>query len=141
LTWTYYFRRIVKNPTYYGVVNNSHKEINNFLCDLVESSIGKLENDKCVKVQDEFNISPTFLGETASFYYIKHETVAYFSENLGPAHSIIKLVEILAYAKEFEEIPLRHNEDNYNEALAKICPYPTKDRNYDSSNLKTFLLF
>jgi activating signal cointegrator complex subunit 3 len=53
----------------------------------------------------------------------------------------MKLVEILAYAKEFDEIPLRHNEDNYNEALAKICPYPIPNKAYDSSNLKTFLLF
>jgi len=26
-------------------------------------------------------------------------------------------------AKEFEEVPVRHNEDNLNDGLAKLCPY------------------
>ena len=27
LTWTYYFRRIVKNPTFYNVPSTDHKSI------------------------------------------------------------------------------------------------------------------
>lgn len=54
---------------------------------------------------------------------------------------IVKLVEVMSYCCEFDEHPVRHNEDNMNEALAKICPYPVDMSKLDSPNLKTFLLF
>lgn len=45
----------------------------------------------------------------------------------------------MANAKEFDEIPLRHNEDNMNENLAKLVPYEV-EKLYDSPNIKTNLL-
>ena len=36
LTWTYLFRRILQNPTYYGVENITHESITIFLSRLVE---------------------------------------------------------------------------------------------------------
>jgi len=152
LTWTYYFRRIVKNPTYYGVKDNSHEgknslicyyllEINKFLIDMVDTCLAQLQRDGCVKVIDDFQVETTFLGQIASFYYIKHQTAAYFHNNIRPQMNIIELLRLISNAKEFDEIPMRHQDDNYNEALAKICPYPAQDRNYESPHLKTFLLF
>jgi activating signal cointegrator complex subunit 3 len=151
LTWTYYFRRVVKNPTYYGVIDNTPKgtlsstvsplEINAFLIDLVDKTLLTLEADGCCKVVDNYFIETTFLGHISSFYYIKHETANFFHKTLNPKMTIIEALKCLAFAKEFDEIPLRHNEDNYNESLYKICPYKTEDKAFDSSNYKTFLLF
>lgn len=108
---------------------------------MVDTCLENLEKDGCVKIHDGYALENTFLGQIASFYYVRHATVSYFNNHLTPDLTIIELLKVLAYAKEFEEIPLRHNEDNYNEALAKICPYSPPNKNYDSSNLKTFLLF
>jgi hypothetical protein len=33
---------------------------------------------------------------------------------------------MVAYAKEYEEIPMRHNEEVHNEELANICPLKVK---------------
>ena len=155
LTWTYYFRRIIKNPAYYGVENSTPEsnfvsqyftifliEINEFVIDLINSSLKALEEHRCIKIgEDEFSIESTFLGHIASFYYVRHTTVAHFEANLKEDLTIINLIKLISDAREFEEIPLRHNEDNYNEALAKICPYSLPNKQYDSSNFKTFLLF
>lgn len=35
LTWTYFFRRLTKNPTYYNLESNSADAINHYLRDLV----------------------------------------------------------------------------------------------------------
>ena len=107
---------------------------------LVDTCLESLEKDGCIKVTDDFTIENTFMGHIASFYYIRHATAAHFNKELQTNMSIIELIRVISYAKEFEEVPLRHNEENYNEALAKICPYRTPNKNYDSSNLKTFLL-
>ena len=108
---------------------------------MIDTCLQSIEKDKCMRMIDDYNIESTFLGHIASFYYVRHSTAAYFNDNIIPNMNLIDLIKLISYAKEFEEIPLRHNEDNYNEALAKICPYRPPDKRYDSSNLKTFLLF
>ena len=50
------------------------------------------------------------------------------------------MIRVLAYSKEFDEVPLRHNEENLNEELAKICPLECDKKSFDISNEKTFLL-
>lgn len=109
--------------------------------DMVDKTLQVLELDGCIKVTDDYFVDTTFLGHISSFYYIKHQTASLFHKNIGPNMSIVDLLRLLSNAKEFDEIPLRHNEDNYNESLFKICPYKTEDKAFDSSNYKTFLLF
>lgn len=93
----------------------------------------------CVKSNDGFNVEGTFLGYLSSFYYLKHETIHYFNTTLKNNMQIFELNSILANAKEFDEIPLRHNEDNMNENLAKLVPYEV-EKLFDSPNIKTNLL-
>ena len=37
--------------------------------------------------------------------------------------SQLEILNILSLSHEFDEMPVRHNEDNYNEALFKLLPY------------------
>ncbi len=146
LSWTYFFRRLIANPKFYGLdIKNKepqkHKKINDFLVKLVDDSLKKLAESRCVKLIDEFTFEPLPLGFLASFYYIRHETINFFDKNLSDKLSIMDLIDILSKAKEFDEVPVRHNEDNFNEGLAKICPYPVNKKTLDSPNTKTNLLF
>ena len=146
LSWTYFFRRLIGNPKFYGLDIKSkdmdkHKKINDFLVRTVDDALKRLSDSKCVNLIDEFTFEPMPLGFLASYYYIKHETISFFDKNLTEDLSIMKLIDILSKAKEFDEVPVRHNEDNYNEGLAKICPYPVNKRTLDSPNTKTNLLF
>jgi activating signal cointegrator complex subunit 3 len=77
----------------------------------------------------------------ASFYYIKHETIYDFDKKLKAEISLPELIRIISYAKEFEEVPLRHNEENMNEELSKSCPLSCNKKAFDSPNEKTYLLF
>ena len=49
-------------------------------------------------------------------------------------------MKLLSDAYEFDEIPVRHNEDNMNEGLAKLVPYPVDPKTFDSPHTKTYLL-
>ena len=77
----------------------------------------------------------------AAFYYVKHETMFYYNEKLTKNISIPDLIRLISYSKEFEEIPLRHNEENLNEELAEQCPLKCNKKAMDSSQEKTYLLF
>ena len=43
LTWTYFFRRLTKNPAYYNLKTTEAGSINNYLNGLVETSLVKLD--------------------------------------------------------------------------------------------------
>lgn len=48
LTWTYFFRRLLRNPTYYGLVSLEEADINRYLSSLIENTISELEKANCV---------------------------------------------------------------------------------------------
>lgn len=81
LTWTYFFRRLTKNPAFYGLKHTAGSasisdHINTYLRQLVSQTLEKLLKAKCIEYDKENQIvSPTTLGYLASFYYLSHETV------------------------------------------------------------------
>lgn len=46
----------------------------------------------------------------------------------------------MAYSSEFNEVPVRHNEENLNEALSKLCRFKCDKSKMDSPNEKAYLL-
>jgi activating signal cointegrator complex subunit 3 len=85
LTWTYFFRRLTKNPAYYKLYSSNAQALNDFLQGLVNSSLAKLVLSKCVEFNSEDEtVSSTALGRLASFYYLSHETLQYLNTALGP---------------------------------------------------------
>ena len=89
---------------------------------------------------DDYNLIPTFCGYTASFYYINHHTIKTFYGMIKANMGIYDLIKTLASSEEYKEVPVRHNEDTLNEALANICPYPVDRSRLDSPKTKTILL-
>lgn len=72
LTWTYFFKRIIRNPTFYGIKDREKETIKNFLINLIDENLFELKQLNCVELgDDEFTIEPTFLGKIASLYYLK----------------------------------------------------------------------
>ncbi|XP_058808781.1 activating signal cointegrator 1 complex subunit 3 [Phymastichus coffea] len=141
LTWTYYFRRLMKNPKYYNLESMEPEEVNSYLSRLVDDTLVVLIESQCVFNDEEHQcIGPLPLGRIASYYYLSHQTIAMFNETLLDDISLEKCLRIMSNAHEYDELPVRHNEDLLNEELAKICKYPVERLSYDSSNTKTFLL-
>jgi replicative superfamily II helicase len=56
----------------------------------------------------------TSLGRIASFYYISNKTISMFDQKLHANCSSYDIIQILSSATEYDELPVRHNEDNLN---------------------------
>ena len=143
LTWTYFFRRLTKNPAYYNVDITDANSINLYLRNLVEQTLKRLQTAKCIELDvDSDQIRPTTLGYLASYYYLFHETVSMLSESLSGEQvtPIDKLIDVLSKAKEFAGLPVRHNEDVLNEALSHLVPLKVPKHQMDSPHLKANLL-
>lgn len=55
LTWTYFFRRLMKNPRYYELEILEPEEVNRYLSGLVEKTLNVLIDSYCIDY-DEVNI-------------------------------------------------------------------------------------
>ena len=50
LTWTYFFRRLLMNPSYYELEDTENESVNKFLSSLVEDAITQVEKSACVEI-------------------------------------------------------------------------------------------
>ena len=146
LTWTYFFRRAMKNPTYYNLEDTNHETVNAYLSEMVETTMDTLANAKCLAINDDDDsIKPLMLGRIASFYYLNFKTMAVFSKRLKKSNTLEDVLTILCDVAEYDEIPVRHNEDKLNSDLAinvlKAGGYRVDRRAYDDPHVKASLLF
>ncbi|KAL3188028.1 hypothetical protein MRX96_004263 [Rhipicephalus microplus] len=140
MTWTYFYRRLLQNPTYYGLEKVEPKLMSSFLSNLVSKSVRTLQDSYCLEVDsDERTLISTAVGKIASFYYLSHETMRLLYDQLSVDASIEKILYLLTQVKEYSELPVRHNEDLINGDLAKACPIPVDS--LDSPHTKAHLLF
>uniref|UniRef100_UPI001293DE41 U5 small nuclear ribonucleoprotein 200 kDa helicase n=1 Tax=Lonchura striata TaxID=40157 RepID=UPI001293DE41 len=112
LTWTFLYRRMTQNPNYYNLQGVSHRHLSDHLSELVEQTLSDLEQSKCISIEDEMDVAPLNLGMIAAYYYINYTTIELFSMSLNAKTKVRGLLEIISNAAEYENIPIRHHEDN-----------------------------
>jgi activating signal cointegrator complex subunit 3 len=145
LSWTYFYRRLLQNPAYYHCAEPTDDGFNRHLSSLVEATLADLEAAGCVQLAaDGLGVEPLQLGRVASHYYLQYTTVALFHAELHdvdePPTALPELLRILSDASEFDELPVRHNEEHVNAALAGTLPWPVDERALDSPHVKAQLL-
>ncbi len=77
----------------------------------------------------------------ASYYYLKYATVKMFSHKLTSDCSMPLLLDVLCGASEYDELPVRHNEDKYNEELSPALKWPVDPYSLDNPHTKANILF
>ncbi|KAK0391137.1 hypothetical protein NLU13_0639 [Sarocladium strictum] len=131
LTWTFFFRRLHKNPSYYGleISAEEHSSIaaqqlaNDFMIDMVSNSLEELAKSKCVEVFPNGDVDPTPLGKIMSYYYLSHKTIRHLVKHAKAQGSFFDVLSWMSRAIEYDELPVRHNEDLINETLSANLPF------------------
>ncbi|EDW80628.1 uncharacterized protein Dwil_GK11465 [Drosophila willistoni] len=139
LTWTYFFRRLLRNPSYYQLEGVEPENVNKFMSNLVERVVYELAEAACLVERDGYLV-PTFLGRISSFYYLSYRTMKHFLDDLQPGMNTKDVLLAIADSYEFDQQPVRHNEDKYNEQMADTSRYRPPSSTWDSPYTKTFLL-
>ncbi|XP_031846390.1 activating signal cointegrator 1 complex subunit obelus isoform X2 [Nomia melanderi] len=141
LTWTYFFRRLMKNPVYYDLNALEPHMINEYLSSMVDNTLKVLMDSHCIDFDENGQIIfPLSMGKIASFYYLSHHTMLMFEQSLKDALTMDECLHILSNSYEYNELPVRHNEELLNEELCKMCRYTVDNYSYDSPNTKAFIL-
>lgn len=141
LTWTFIYRRLTQNPNYYNLQGVTHRHLSDHLSELVENTLNDLEQSKCISIEDEMDCLPLNLGMIAAYYYINYTTIELFSLSLNNKTKIRGLLEIISSAAEYEDVPVRHHEDNLLRSLAVRLPNKLAGSSkYNDPHIKTNLL-
>jgi len=140
LTWTFMYRRLTQNPNYYNLQGTSHRHLSDHLSELVETTLGDLEQARCVSLEDGSEVSPLNLGMIASYYYIQYTTIELFSSSLQAGTKLKGLLEILSSAAEYDSIPVRHREDGVLQQLGMHCPLALEEPRFNDPHTKVNVL-
>jgi antiviral helicase SLH1 len=132
LTWTFFFRRLHKNPSYYGleISADEHNSIaaqqlaNDYMIDMVSKSLNELADSKCVEVFPNGDVDSTPLGKIMSYYYLSHKTIRHLVKHAKNQASFLDVLSWMSRATEYDELPVRHNEDLINSTLSDNLPFP-----------------
>lgn len=116
LTWTYCFRRLLRNPTYYDLASIEPKDVNMFLSSMVESVLQILFDAGCIQIDfdDSRYVRPTSMGRISSYYYLSYQSMRHFADAMKYDMSMEDVLWAMCNAYEFDQQPVRHNEDIYN---------------------------
>ncbi|KAL2159926.1 hypothetical protein VTH06DRAFT_2059 [Thermothelomyces fergusii] len=132
LTWTFFFRRLHKNPSYYGLEISAEEHnstaaqqlANEFMISMVDASLAELTESKCVEVYPNGDVDPTPLGKIMSYYYLSHKTIRHLVRKAKPRASFLDALTWMCRATEYDELPVRHNEDLINAELSRNLAFP-----------------
>lgn len=141
LSWTFFYRRLLSNPSYYGLYSDKVEDIQTFLLDMVTGVLRTLESASCIKVKENNSIESLKMGQISSFYYVAYSTVHLFSTDLFQIETIPELLTLISNATEYDPEPVRHNEEIHNEALSHNMYWPVDEgTNFEDPHIKTYLL-
>lgn len=130
LTWTFFFRRLHKNPSYYGleISAEEHNTIaaqtlaNDYMVSMVDKSLDELSESGCIKLHSNGDVDSTPLGKIMSYYYLSHNTIRHLRLRAKANATFEEALSWMCGATEFDELPVRHNEDLINAELSAHLP-------------------
>ncbi|KAL8842398.1 MAG: hypothetical protein Q9170_000526 [Blastenia crenularia] len=140
-TYTYFYRRLLANPSYYGLADTSHEGLSTHLSELVENTLKELAEAKIIEVdEDDDTITPLNAAMIAAYYNISFVTMQTFLLSLTGRTKLKGILEIVTSATEFESIQIRRHEDHILRRIYDRVPVKMAQPAYESPHFKAFVL-
>ncbi|EEH46397.1 ATP-dependent RNA helicase BRR2 [Paracoccidioides brasiliensis Pb18] len=141
MTYTYFYRRLLANPSYYGLTDVSHEGLSTFLSELVENTLKELSEAKIIDLDEEDDtLSPLNAAMIAAYYNISFITMQTFLLSLTARTKLKGILEIVTSATEFETIQVRRHEEHILRRVYDRVPVKMSQPVYDSPHFKAFIL-
>jgi len=140
-TYTYFYRRLLANPSFYSLTDTSHDGLSAHLSEMVENTLKDLAEAKIVDVDEEDDtVTPLHPAMIAAYYNISFITMQTFLLSLTGRTKLKGLLEIVTSATEFELIQVRRHEDRVLRRIYDNVPVKMSEPNYESPHFKAFAL-
>lgn len=140
-TFTYFYRRLLANPSYYSLTDTSHEGLSAHLSELVETTLRDLSDSKIIDLDEEDDsVTPLNAAMIAAYYNISYITMQTFLLSLSGRTKLKGVLEIVTSATEFETIQIRRHEDSLLRRIYDRAPVKMAEPSYDSPHFKAFVL-
>ncbi|KAI1345118.1 Sec63 Brl domain-containing protein [Xylariaceae sp. FL0016] len=140
-TFTYFYRRLLANPSYYSLTSATHDALSNYLSDMVEATLKELTESKIIDFdEDDGSVDPQNAAMIAAYYNISYITMQTFLLSLSAKTKLKGILEIVTSATEFESIQIRRHEDGLLRRIYDRVPVKMSEPVYDSPHFKAFVL-
>jgi pre-mRNA-splicing helicase BRR2 len=140
-TYTYFYRRLLANPSYYNLHDTSHEGLSAHLSDMVEQALKELTDANLIEHdEDEDAITPLNPCMIAAYYNISFITMQTLMMSLNGRTSLKGVLEIITAATEFEDIQIRRHEDHILQRIYDRVPFKMQEPNFETPHFKAFVL-
>ncbi|RYZ17789.1 MAG: DEAD/DEAH box helicase, partial [Myxococcaceae bacterium] len=134
LGYSYFFVRLVQNPSLYGYQLGEDEEgerDGSYLTarrNFAHSALSLLEKKGLVKYDRRSgSVLNTALGRVASYYYLTCESVAMYNEALRSSMNEVELLRLFSLSSEFKQVHVRDEERVELRSLVVRVPIPVKE--------------
>ncbi len=140
-TYTYFYRRLLSNPSYYSLTDTTHEGLSTHLSEMVETTLKDLAEAKIIDLDEEDDtVTPLNAAMIAAYYNISFITMQTFLLSLTGRTKLKGILEIITSATEFESIQIRRHEDNLLKRIYDRVPVKMSQPSYESPHFKAFVL-
>ncbi|KAH7326555.1 putative ATP dependent RNA helicase [Stachybotrys elegans] len=140
-TFTYFYRRLLANPSFYSLTSTTHEGLSNYMSDLIETTLRELSESKIIEFDEEDgSVAPQNSAMIAAYYNISYITMQTFLLSLSARTKLKGILEIVTSATEFESIQIRRHEDGLLRRIYDRTPVKMSEPVYDSPHFKAFVL-
>ncbi|KAF3902167.1 hypothetical protein ABW21_db0206227 [Orbilia brochopaga] len=141
-TYSYFYRRLLANPSFYGLTDVSHEGLSAFLSELVENTLKELSEAKTIDLDENDDlITPLNPAMISAYYNVSFITMQTFLLSLNAKTKLKGLLEIVTSATEFEALQIRKREEVLLRRIHESLPVRMSEPiNYESTHFKAFVL-
>ncbi|KAI9758811.1 MAG: hypothetical protein M4579_002825 [Chaenotheca gracillima] len=140
-TYTYFYRRLLANPSYYGLTDTSNEGLSTHLSEMVETTLKDLGEAKIIDFDEEDDtVTPLNPAMIAAYYNISFITMQTFLLSLTGRTKLKGILEIVTSATEFETIQIRRHEDHILRRIYDRVPVKMSQPSFESPHFKAFVL-
>ena len=141
MTYTYFYRRLLANPSFYGLSDTTHEGLSAYMSEQVEQTLKDLSDAKIIELdEEEDSITPLNAAMIAAYYNVSFITIQTLLMSLKRGTKLKGILEIVTAATEFEGIQIRRHEEHVLQRIYDRVPVKLAEVNFESPHFKAFVL-
>eukprot|EP01053_Blabericola_migrator_P009905 Blabericola_migrator_1__9904@NODE_546_length_7708_cov_75_909174_g412_i0_p1_GENE_NODE_546_length_7708_cov_75_909174_g412_i0NODE_546_length_7708_cov_75_909174_g412_i0_p1_ORF_typecomplete_len2199_score411_50Sec63/PF02889_16/5_1e82Sec63/PF02889_16/1_6e58DEAD/PF00270_29/4_8e27DEAD/PF00270_29/7_4e15Helicase_PWI/PF18149_1/1_5e24Helicase_PWI/PF18149_1/5_2e03Helicase_PWI/PF18149_1/6_2e03Helicase_C/PF00271_31/4_9e16Helicase_C/PF00271_31/0_00017ResIII/PF04851_15/4_6e14ResIII/PF04851_15/0_064AAA_22/PF13401_ len=142
ITWSFEYRRLAKNPNFYGLRRSSPEIMSDFLSELIENALDALAKSFFIAIQNELDLLPLNLGMVAAFYNLNYKTVELYNRLLTDKARHKALMQLLAGSSEIAHVLVtKKSEEKLLRKIFDQSEFGETDLNLMDVSSKALILF